>query len=263
MELVFDHNGLIVRQFPCLGDNYGLIAEDPAAGMVAAIDTPDADAINAVLDAHGLALTDILNTHWHGDHTGGNHALKARWGCRVTGPAAEDGRIPEADRLVGDGDTVTLGRFSGRVISTPGHTKGHCTYFFEEAGVLFAGDTLFSLGCGRLFEGTAAQMWASLNKLRALPGGTAVYCAHEYTHANGRFALTVEPENAALQARVREVETLREADRPTVPVTLDKEKDANPFLRADLPELAEAVGMTGAAAEEVFAEIRGRKDRFA
>lgn len=262
--MVFMHaiGGLEICQIPCLSDNYGFLVHDPATGACAAIDTPDADAINAALEERGWQLTDILNTHWHGDHTGGNEALKARWGCTVTGPKLEDGRIPAADRLVTQNDWITLGEREACIIETPGHTRGHIIYYFPKPGIAFVGDTLFALGCGRLFEGTAHEMWASLKRLRALPEKTVVFCAHEYTQANARFAATIEPDNNALRTRIGEVDAARAEHRPTVPTTIGLERETNPFLRADLDDVKEAIGMAEAGAAAVFAEIRQRKDNF-
>jgi hydroxyacylglutathione hydrolase len=237
---------LIVRQFPCLSDNYGFLARDEASGKVACIDTPDAAAILKELDLLGWSLSLILNTHWHPDHAGGNAELKAATGAQIIGPAEVE-RIAPVDRKVVGGDTVELGETRFSVIETGGHTLGHVTYFDPADQIAFVGDTLFSLGCGRLFEGTAEQMWASLSRLAALPDETAVYCAHEYTASNARFALSVD-ESPALKARAEEVFAARERGEPTVPTTIAREKATNPFLRA------------GGAAR--FAEMRAAKDNF-
>jgi hydroxyacylglutathione hydrolase len=258
--LARQHGFLSVRQFPCLQDNYAFLLRDEGTGEVACVDTPDADAISAEADRLGWRIGLILNTHWHPDHTGGNEALKARYGARVIGPAAEGDRIPGRDQAVSEGDTVRVGGLTARVIDTGGHTKGHVTFHFEAEQAAFVGDTLFSLGCGRLFEGTAGQMWRSLSKLRGLPDDTTIYCAHEYTGANARFALSVDPENEALQARAAEVARLREAGEPSVPVRLGDEKQTNPFLRADEASLAARMGIPGAPPHEVFGEVRARKD---
>ena len=255
------HGRLTVRQFPCLSDNYGFLVRG-GDGAVAAIDTPDAAEITAQADALGWRITHVLNTHWHPDHTGGNAALRDRYGCQVIGPAGEADRIPGRTGLVRPGDEVRLGGSEAAVLDVGGHTAGHVAYHFAEAGACFVGDALFSLGCGRLFEGTPEQMWASLLRLRALPAETTIYCAHEYTRANAAFAASVDPDNAALAARRAEVERLRAEGRPTVPVRLADELDANPFLRADDPTLAALVGLPGAAPAEVFAEVRRRKDDF-
>jgi hydroxyacylglutathione hydrolase len=237
---------LIVRQFPCLSDNYGFLARDEATGQVACIDTPDAAAILRELDILGWSLTLILNTHWHPDHAGGNAEIKAATGAQVIGPAEVE-KISPVDRKVTHGDVVELGETRLSVIDTGGHTLGHITYFDAADQIAFVGDTLFSLGCGRLFEGTAEQMWASLSRLAALPDETAVYCAHEYTASNARFALTVD-DAPALKARADEVFAARERGEPTVPTTIAREKATNPFLRA------------GDAAR--FAAVRTAKDNF-
>ena len=249
-----------IRQFRCRTDNFGILIFDPQTRATAAIDAPDAAAIRAELAASGWRLTDILVTHHHADHVAGLEELAAETGCRVI--AARAGAVSGTTIPVGDGDVVKVGALSAAVIATPGHTRDHLAYWFADLGAVFAGDTLFSLGCGRLFEGTAPEMWASLLKLRALPDDTRLYCGHEYTAANARFAVTIEPGNAALKARAAEVDQLAAAGRPTLPTTLGSEKAANPFLRADRPEVAAAVGLPGAPAAEVFAEIRRRKDRF-
>ncbi len=251
---------LQVHQFPCLSDNYGLLIHDPATGDTASIDSPDADTISAALAEKGWTLTHILNTHHHGDHTGGNLALKEASGCRIIGPRG--GAIPGIDSEVGEGDSVTFGSFTAKIIETPGHTLDHIIYWFEAEQTAFVGDTIFALGCGRVFEGTFDQMWASLAKVRALPPETIIYCAHEYTLANAKFALTVDPDNDALKARAKKITALREAGKPTVPTTLAVELETNPFLRPDDPDLQKAVGLVGAAPAEVFAEVRRRKDSF-
>jgi hydroxyacylglutathione hydrolase len=248
--------------FLCLDDNFGVLVHDPASGATAAIDAPEAEPIEAALRSAGWRLTDILVTHHHHDHTGGIAELRERHSCRVTGPRKEASRIPALDREVGEGDLVELGSLRARVIETPGHTAGHVTYWFEEDKLAFAGDTLFSIGCGRVIEGTPAMMWQSLLKLRALPDETLIYCGHEYTDANIRFALTIEPDNVSLRERAEEVRRQLAAGKPTVPTTIAAEKRANPFLRADLPEVAAAVRLAGRPASEVFADIRERKNKF-
>lgn len=244
-----------IHQFPCLSDNYGFLIHDSASGATAAIDTPDAEEILAQAKAKGWTITDVWNTHWHPDHAGGNAAIKAATGAVITGPAEVE-RIGQApDRIVGEGDVVTLGAFEARVLDVGGHTLGHVAYVFDSEAVAFVGDALFALGCGRLFEGTPQQMWESLSKLAALPRQTTLYCAHEYTLANARFAASVDPGNPELAVRIKEIERKRAAGEPTVPMTLAAEKAANPFLRAPLllPELE---------AWQAFAEIRRRKDAF-
>ena len=221
---------LTVRQFPCLSDNYGFLARDEATGITACIDTPDAAAILRELDALGWTLSLILNTHWHPDHAGGNAEIKAATGAQIVGPAEVE-KISPVDRKVVDGDIVELGETRLEVMDTGGHTLGHITYFDAADQIAFVGDTLFALGCGRLFEGTAEQMWTSLSRLAALPDETAVYCAHEYTASNARFALSVD-DSAALAARAKEIFAARERGEPTVPTTIAREKATNPFLRA-------------------------------
>ena len=245
---------LTVHQFPCLSDNYGFLVRDEASGKVATIDTPDAEAILAELDKLGWRLDLILNTHWHPDHAGGNAALKAATGATITGPA-EVTRIAPLDRVVRGGDVVLLGETRFEVIDAGGHTLGHIAYHDAADGIAFVGDTLFALGCGRLFEGAPEQMWESLSRITALPDDTIVYCAHEYTASNARFALSVD-DDPALKARAEAVFAARERGEATVPTTLGAEKATNPFLRApllrpDAPTPAQA-----------FAEIRAAKDSF-
>jgi hydroxyacylglutathione hydrolase len=250
------------RLFMCLKDNFGVLLHDSDTGATAAIDAPEAAPVEAALQATRWKLTDILVTHHHRDHTGGIEELKERYGCRVVAPEAEAESIPEVDETVGENDTVRVGGLEARVLETPGHTGGHITYFFPADKLVFAGDTLFSIGCGRVIEGNNETMWQSLLKLRALPDGTRVYCGHEYTAANVRFAKTIEPDNAALTAREREVARLIAEKKPTIPSLLGEEKAANPFLRADVPEVAAKVGLAGKPAWRVFAEIRERKNKF-
>jgi hydroxyacylglutathione hydrolase len=250
-----------IRLIECLTDNYGLLVHDPQTGATVAIDAPEAEPIIEVLEAKGWRLTDILVTHHHPDHTGAIPELKARYDCRVVASRTEASKVPGVDQTVGEGDEVRVGALVACVIETPGHTLGHVAYWFRELDAVFVGDTLFSIGCGRVFEGSYAGMWESLLKLRALPDATRIYCAHEYTEANIRFARAIEPDNAALAARAEEVAGLRAAGKPTVPSTIAAEKRANPFLRADTPEVAAALGMTGKPAVEIFTEIRERKNR--
>ncbi|PZO51470.1 MAG: hydroxyacylglutathione hydrolase [Alphaproteobacteria bacterium] len=251
---------LQIHQFPCLSDNYGFLIHDEASGATAAIDTPDADEIMRQADAKGWRITDIWNTHWHPDHAGGNAAIKAKTGARVTGPAEVSRIGSDPDRVVDDGAVVELGGLKARVLNVGGHTLGHIAYVFDDARVAFVGDALFSMGCGRLFEGTPEQMWTSLSKIAALPRETTLYCAHEYTEANARFAIYHDPINRDLQARVAEVKRLRSEGKPTVPVTLDLELRTNPFLRA--PLLKQSIMKPDATDVEAFADLRARKDNF-
>jgi hydroxyacylglutathione hydrolase len=248
--------------FPCLKDNFGVLLHDPQTGATAAIDAPETAAVEAALTKTGWKLTDILVTHHHGDHTAGIGELKARHHCRVVAPRAEAQRIAHVDETVGEDDAVKVGALQGRVIDTPGHTAGHISYFFSADKVAFVGDTLFSIGCGRVIEGNPEMMWQSLLKLRALPDDTQFYCGHEYTDANIRFAKTIEPHNKALEARAQQVKSLLAAGKPTIPATIGAEKAENPFLRADVAAVAQSVGLAGSPAWKVFAEIRERKNRF-
>ena len=248
--------------FPCLTDNFGVLLHDPESGATAAIDAPEAKAVEDAVAKTGWRLTDILVTHHHGDHTAGIGALKTHYKCRVVAPRNEAQRIAQVDETVGEGDTVRIGALEGRVIETPGHTAGHISYFFPKEKLAFVGDTLFSIGCGRVIEGNPEMMWQSLLKLRSLPDDTQLYCGHEYTAANIRFAKTIEPNNKALAARAEEVTRLLAAGKATIPATIGAEKADNPFLRADVPEVAKSVGLAGSPAWKVFAEIRDRKNRF-
>src|SRR5262249_42597508 len=251
-----------IRLFLCLKDNYGVLVHDPASGATAAIDAPEAAPVEAALSASGWKLSDILITHHHHDHTGGIRELKQRHGARVVAPRDEAAKIPAIDETVGEGDTVTVGTLTAQVIGTPGHTLGQINYYFPTAKLLFAGDTLFSIGCGRVIEGTPEMMWQSLLKLRALPDDTALYCGHEYTGANTRLALTIEPDNPALKARAAEAGHQAAAGTPTIPSLMGEEKRANVFLRADDPAVAAAVGLAGKPPAQVFAEVRKRKNNF-
>ena len=248
--------------FMCLKDNFGVLLHDPATGATAAIDAPEAAPVEAALKAKGWKLTDILVTHHHADHTDGIMELKNRYKCRVVAPKAEAQKIPGVDETVKEGDKVTVGKLTANVIETPGHTSGHITYWFHADKLAFAGDTLFSIGCGRVIEGTPEMMWNSLLKLRDLPGDTKVYCGHEYTLANIKFAQTIEPDNKALAARAKEAAEQIAAGKMTIPTTIDEEKAANVFLRADVPTVAAAVGLAGKPAAQVFTEVRARKNKF-
>jgi hydroxyacylglutathione hydrolase len=253
---------LSIHMFPCLADNYGYLLHDADSGVTAAVDTPDADEILAQLDAQGWRLTHVLNTHHHADHAGGNLELKRRTRCTIVGPRADAARIPGIDVAVGEGDVVEIGAHRAIVFDTPGHTRGHIVYYLAEAHAAFVGDTLFALGCGRLFEGTPVQMWGSLKKILRWPDDTRIYCAHEYTQSNARFALTVEPQNRALRARADTVAKLRAAGQPTVPSTLGEERATNPLLRAASAELRATIGLPAAADVDVFAKTRALKDVF-
>jgi hydroxyacylglutathione hydrolase len=253
---------LQVTVIPALVDNYIWLLRDTASGMVAVVDPAEVEPVNAILEQQGWRLNLILNTHHHADHTGGNDELKRKWRATVIGPEADHDRIPEIDIAYRQGEQFSVGSQTVTVIDTPGHTRGHIAFWFAGAGTLFCGDTLFSLGCGRLFEGTPEQMWDSLLKLRALPDETRIYCGHEYTQPNGRFALSIDPDNAVLQARMAEVDALRAAGKPTLPALLGVEKQANPFLRADDPALAARLGLADAPPPAVLAGIRRRKDQF-
>ncbi|MCH7627931.1 MULTISPECIES: hydroxyacylglutathione hydrolase [Novosphingobium] len=251
---------LQVHQFPCLSDNYGYLVHDDASGETVAIDTPDAEAYLREASLKGWKITQIWNTHWHPDHAGGNEAIKAATGCTVTAPAGDAPRIAAVDRTVTHATRVTLGDFEAHVIDVGGHTNGHVAYHLPQASIAFVGDSLFALGCGRMFEGTPDQFWASLERLKALPPATAIYCAHEYTASNARFALYADPDNKALAAYAAEVEQRRNANQPTVPTTLDRELATNPFLRADDPAMQARWG--GADAVATFAALRAAKDDF-
>ena len=253
---------LPIRQFPCLSDNYGFLVHDPETGETATIDTPDADRILAEADAAGWRITQIWNTHHHFDHAGGNAAVRAATGARIIAPGYDAHRIPDIDVPVSDGDTVALGRHEARVLFTPGHTLGHVCYHFADDRIAFVGDTLFALGCGRLFEGSPEQMWTSLSRLAAWPEETRIYCAHEYTQANAAFALSVDPDNRDLQAYAAAVEAERARGEPTVPTTIGAELAANPFLRPADPAIRKRLGLEAADDATVFAEIRRRKDNF-
>ncbi|MEJ2434520.1 MAG: hydroxyacylglutathione hydrolase [Pseudolabrys sp.] len=249
------------RLFRCLSDNYGVLLHDPETGATASIDAPEAGPVEEALQATGWKLTNILVTHHHADHTGGIMALKQKYKCRVVAPA-KGKDIPGVDETVREGDEVKVGNLTAKVIETPGHTLDHITYWLPKEHLAFVGDTLFSIGCGRVIEGNAEMMWRSLKKLRDLPNETVVYCGHEYTAANILFAQSIDKDNPVLAARAAQVGQLLEQGEPTIPVTIGDEKMANPFLRADVADLAADVGMAGKPAAEVFGEIRGRKDRF-
>lgn len=240
---------LRIVRVPAFTDNYIWLVHDPVSGETIVVDPGDAAPVQAALAEHGWQLSVIWNTHWHPDHTGGNAALKAATGCTVIAPAAEAAKIPTADRLVAEGDMVAIGGHVATVLEVPAHTAGHIAYHFAGDALAFVGDTLFAMGCGRLFEGTAAQMFTAMQRFAAMPDDTIVYCAHEYTLSNGRYALVAEPGNAAIRDRMAEVERLRVAGKATVPTTIAAERATNPFLRA--------------ADARMLAERRGAKDSFA
>lgn len=247
--------GLRVHQFACLSDNYGFLVQDEATGRAACVDTPDAEAVLAAARATGWSLDLILNTHWHPDHTGGNAAVKAATGATIVGPREVERAAP-LDRAVAEGDVVVLGATRFDVLDTGGHTLGHISYYAPDAAAAFVGDTLFALGCGRLFEGTPAQMWRSLSRLAALPDEVTVYCAHEYTEANARFALSVDP-SPEVRTRAEAVFAARARGEATVPTSVGLERATNPFLRAGTLELGR-----GLDAPEAFAAVRAAKDAF-
>ena len=253
---------LKIHQIAVLNDNYIYLAHDSETGSTAVVDPAVSGPVLDALAEKGWTLTHILNTHHHNDHTGGNLELKQQTRSIIVGPKADAERIPGIDVEVSDGDTYQVGNATAEVFDVPGHTRGHNAYWFSESDALFSGDTLFSMGCGRLFEGSPAQMVSSLAKITALPDRTRVFCAHEYTQSNGRFALSLEPKNEALQNRMIEVNKLRTAGNPTVPSTLGVEKSTNPFLRPNSEELQKTLGLEGYDLVDVFAEIRKLKDNF-
>ena len=251
---------LQVHQFPCLSDNYGFLLHDPASGETACIDTPDAAEYLRQAEAKGWSISQIWNTHWHPDHAGGNEAIKAATGCRIVAPAVDAPRIAGVDLTVADGDRVSLGEWQADVIDVGGHTMGHCAYHLPAAGIAFVGDSLFALGCGRMFEGTPEQFWASLSRLKDLPPETTLYCAHEYTASNARFALHADPDNVELQLYAEQIADKRERGEPTVPMGLARELATNPFLRADDEDMRNRWG--GNSPPDTFARLRAAKDSF-
>lgn len=253
---------LQIEQVPVLSDNYVYLIYDPATQACACVDPAESAPVKRRLDELGWRLTHIFNTHHHHDHIGGNLTLKQAYECQIVGADNDRARIDGIDVGVKDGDVFEFGSTRAHVFEVPGHTRGHIAFWFEDDHALFCGDTLFALGCGRLFEGTPAQMWHSLSKLKQLPDETRVYCAHEYTQANAQFALTIDPTNAALISRAREIDDLRAQGQPTVPARLGMEKATNPFLRPDETNVQKTLDMVGKDSVEVFAEIRRRKDNF-
>lgn len=247
---------------PCRTDNYAYLLRDGAGGSVGLVDAPDAAAIEAALGERGWDLDMILITHHHEDHIAGVERLREAYGATVVGAAADRNRLPRLDLEVRDGDAVALGSSTAAILDAPGHTVGHIAYYFAGAGALFSADSLMVMGCGRLFEGTPEQMWSTLSRMAALPDGTLVYSGHEYAASNMRFALSVDPDNPALQARAAEIEALRAEGRPTVPAPIELERATNPFLRAADPALRARLGLSQAGDADVFAEVRRRKDAF-
>jgi hydroxyacylglutathione hydrolase len=253
---------LEIEVFSCRTDNYGVLVHDPETGLTASIDAPEAAPILDAATRRGWQISHILTTHHHTDHVEGNLALKEQFGLEIIGPINEAVAIPGLDRAVGDGDSFEFGGHTVNVIETPGHTAGHICYHFEDDKLLFSADTLFALGCGRLFERPPADMWASLQKLATLPDETAIYFGHEYTLSNARFALTIDPDNERLKSRAAEIEAMRADGKFTIPTTLALEKETNPFLRAADPSIRRNLLMESRTNEEVFTEIRKRKDNF-
>lgn len=253
---------LLVHQFPCRSDNYGFLAHDPKTGLTASIDTPDGNAINLGLREKGWKLSHILNTHHHIDHTEANLQLKEEWKCTIVGAKNDAERIPGVDVEVSDCEEFTFGSTQARVIEVPGHTSGHIAFYFASENIVFVGDTLFALGCGRLFEGTPSMMWRSLQKLMTLPDETTVYCGHEYTQANAKFALTIEPNNQKLIARSKKINELRARNDPTIPTTIGLERATNPFVRPHSKNVQTTLGLNNADALTVFTKIRKLKDDF-
>lgn len=247
---------------PCLSDNYAFLVHNAATGQTGLVDAPEAAPIQAVLDQRGWLLTDVLLTHHHWDHVDGLEALRATHSPRIIGAAADAHRLPPLDLAVSEGERFNFCGADADVFDVSGHTIGHIAVHLPHEELLFTADSLMALGCGRLFEGTPSMMWQSMHKLRGLPGTTTVCSGHEYTQSNARFAVTVDPNNAELAARVVQIDAARAAGQPTVPSTLDLERRTNPFLRADNTDLQAAIGMAGADPAAVFAEIRGRKDKF-
>ena len=253
---------LDIHHFICRQDNYAVLLHDSASGLTASIDAPDASAIERELTAKGWKLSHILTTHHHVDHVEGNLALKRTWNAKIIGPKAEASQIPGIDHAVSEGETYDFAGRDVKVIATPGHTKGHIVLHMPQEQLLFAGDTLFAMGCGRVIEGTPQEMWASLDKLRKLPPETMFHCGHEYSETNARFALTIEPGNATLVARVKKIKEQRARSEMTLPGTIGEELATNVFLRPESREVRSVLRMPLASKVDVFAEIRKRKDSF-
>jgi hydroxyacylglutathione hydrolase len=256
-----------VDLLPAFADNYIYLVTDSDIGLAMVVDPGDADVVLRELKKRDLHLSLILNTHHHKDHVGGSEKLQKEYGAPIIGPAKETGRITNLSRGVGNGDAITFSTLRGVVMETHGHTSGHIAFYFPQIKALFCGDTLFSLGCGRLFEGTPVQMWDSLTKLRALPDDTLIYCGHEYTESNAKFALAIDKNNAALQSRAAEVVQLRKDSKPTLPALMSIEKLTNPFLRADQADFHKALAKSGLALQgtdpaAIFGTLRAAKDRF-
>ncbi|MBO9511011.1 hydroxyacylglutathione hydrolase [Erythrobacter sp. A6_0] len=250
---------LQIHQFLCLSDNYGFLLHDPDSGETVAIDTPDGDRYLEEADAKGWTITQIWNTHWHPDHAGGNETVAKATGAKIVAPA-EVAKLSAIDTEIKHGDTVSIGSHEARVIDVSGHTNGHIAYHLPQDDIAFVGDSVFALGCGRMFEGEAGQFWQSLQRIKALPPKTTLYCAHEYTAANAKFALHADPDNAALQDYAAEIADKRERGEPTVPMGLARELETNPFLRADDADMQARWG--GNSAAETFAALRKAKDNF-
>jgi hydroxyacylglutathione hydrolase len=253
---------LSVHQFICRDDNYGVLVHDNPTGTTISIDAPDAGAVVTQLKKRGWQLTHILTTHHHSDHVDGNLELKEAFGCQIIGPELEKDRIPGITKTVRGGDVFKIAKRDMRVYACPGHTAGHIAYHFDDDYLLFAADTLFAMGCGRVLEGTMDEMFNSVNQFATLQPMTSVYCGHEYTEANAKFALAVEPGNRALQMRATEVKNLRAEGKMTCPTTIGDELKTNPFMRCNSPEIRKNLGMEQATDAEVFAELRTRKNNF-
>ncbi|WP_208352510.1 hydroxyacylglutathione hydrolase [Pseudaestuariivita rosea] len=253
---------LEILTVPCRTDNYAFLIHNPDTDETALVDAPELAPIEAALEKHGWTLTDLLITHHHYDHVEAVQPLRQTYNCKVIGARADVERLPRLDHGVEDGDTLTICGAQCQVMDVSGHTLGHLAFYFPSSDAVFTADSLMALGCGRLFEGTPEQMWTSLSKLKALPPETMVYSGHEYTQANAKFALTIEPDNAALISRVEQIADLRRQNIPTVPSRLSDELETNPFLRADLPVVQDAIHMKEQGAAQVFAEIRRQKDNF-